>query len=130
MGADERQFIENTRRTIGDVVACERTARERLLSEARLEVTDRIYRAYGILKYARTLSVTEFLNCASALRLGVDCGLFSKVTRAGLNRALLAVMPAHLRRHAGTDLDDSAAGRLRAERVRELLRRGRGPAAA
>jgi protein arginine kinase len=130
LGADEREFIDATLRTIAEVMACERRARERLMTEARLEVTDRIYRAYGILKYARTLSVTEFLNCASALRLGVDCGLFSKVTREGLNRTLLAVLPAHLRRHAGTDLDDAAASRLRVELVRSILMRRNRPAAA
>jgi protein arginine kinase len=123
LGAQEGEFIENTHRVVTEVARHERSARERLLNDARLELTDRVYRAYGILRYARTLSTSEFLNIASALRLGCDCELFTDVTIENLNRATLGIMPAHLQRHAEKSLDESELGVVRAERARELLGR-------
>jgi protein arginine kinase len=121
MGANEREFLINTQRTVDEVLGCEREARLRLLKEAKLELTDKIYRAYGILQQARTLSITEYLNLTSALRLGVDCGIFSECSLVDLNRATLLVMPAHLQKHAGKELDERECGVLRADYVRELL---------
>jgi protein arginine kinase len=121
MGADEREFIEATGRTVREIVDCEKRARKRLLEEASLELSDKIYRAYGILAYARTLSVAEFLNCASALRLGADTGLLSEVPVRSLNMAMLAVMPAHLQKSAGRTLDERELSVFRADRVRELI---------
>lgn len=128
MGANEREFLISTQRTVEEVLGCEREARLRLLKEAKLELTDKIYRAYGILQQARTLSITEYLNLTSALRLGVDCGIFSECSLVDLNRATLMVMPAHLQKHAGKKLDETECPIARAELVRELLfkkKRGR-----
>jgi protein arginine kinase len=129
MGAHEREFIASTERTVREIVAYEQRARQRLLSEAKLELCDKIYRAYGILAYARTLSVAEFMNCTSALRLGAETGLFTEVPLPELNAATLAIMPAHLQKYAKRSLDDRALSELRAERTRELFfkkRRGHG----
>lgn len=121
MGANEQEFIESTRRIIAEVAVHERQARKRLLKEARLELTDKIYRAYGILKYARTLSIAEYLNLSSALRLGIDCGIFTDVSMKNLNDATLLIMPAHLRSHTKKDMDEVELAIERADRVRELL---------
>jgi protein arginine kinase len=121
MGAHEREFIASAEKTVREIVSCEKKARERLLTEARVELCDKIYRSFGILAYARTLSVAEFLNCASALRLGIDTGLFTGISVRDLNAATLAVMPAHLQKFAKRELDGNALSMLRAERVRALL---------
>jgi protein arginine kinase len=121
MGSSEREFIANAEKTVAEIVGCERRARDRLLKEARLELEDKIHRAFGILSFARMLSVAEFLNCASALRLGIDTGIFDKVSRERLNSATLEVLPAHLHRFANRELDATATATLRAERVRTLL---------
>lgn len=122
MGASEREFITSAEKTVQEIVACEKRARERLLKEARIELSDKIYRAFGVLAYARTLSVGEFLNCASAIRLGIDTGLFTAVSRTDLNAATFAVMPAHLQKFAKRALKEPELSVLRAERVRGLFR--------
>jgi protein-arginine kinase len=63
----------------------------------------------------------EFLNCASALRLGIDTGLFTGVSVRDLNAATLAVMPAHLQKFAKRELDGNALSVLRADRVCAML---------
>jgi protein arginine kinase len=121
MGANENDFLASTQRTVLEVLGCEQEARERLIKDATIELTDKIYRAYGILLQARTLSIAEYLNLTSALRLGIDCGIFAECSSLDLNRALLMVMPAHLQKQTGKNLDETECSVLRAERVRELL---------
>jgi protein arginine kinase len=125
MGADENEFIESAQRTIGEVVRHEREARVQLLREARLELTDKVYRALGILHYARTLSIPEYLNLTSALRLGIDCGLLSDLSIEEVNRTTLLVMPAHLQKQAKRAMNETDLAVARAERVRTALLRRR-----
>jgi protein arginine kinase len=121
MGANENDFLVGTQRTVEEVLGCERESRTRLLKDAKLELTDKVYRAYGILLQARTLSITEYLNLSSALRLGIDCGLFTECSTADLNRAQILVMPAHLQKQAGKEMDDRECSVMRAELTRKLL---------
>ncbi|MDR2727888.1 MAG: hypothetical protein LBB56_02060, partial [Chitinispirillales bacterium] len=53
MGAHEREFIESTEKVIREVVSHERKSRERLLRDARLELSDKVFRSLGILSNAR-----------------------------------------------------------------------------
>ncbi|MBD3393930.1 MAG: ATP--guanido phosphotransferase [Chitinivibrionales bacterium] len=121
MGASEEQFLSATAETIARVIECERGARARLLGEARAELTDKVCRAYGLLMYARSLTMEEFLNLASAVRLGAECGIFEKVSVATLNRLMVRCMPAHLQAYLRRRLDKGACGPYRAEVVQEML---------
>jgi protein arginine kinase len=120
-GSDEAELIENARRLVAEIISNERMARRMLVREARLELTDRICRAYGILRHARTLSVPEYLNLSSALRLGCETGLFKGVAVRALNRSMFLVMPAHLRSFLRMNADGHGCGTARAEFVRNLL---------
>jgi protein arginine kinase len=121
MGAHENEFIKNTQKIIKDIANHELEAREKILKEARLELTDKIYRAYGILLHARTLSVAECMNLTSALRVGIECGLFDAITIEELNRITLFALPAHLQVFFGAKMDETEIMISRANLVREQL---------
>lgn len=121
MGAHENEFINNTQKIIKDVAVHEKKAREKVLKDAKLELTDKIYRAFGILQHARTLSVGELLNLTSALRIGIDCSLFDLVTTEELNRLTMLAMPAHLQIYMGSKMDEIEITVARANLVRDLL---------
>ncbi len=121
MGAHENEFLSSTQKIICEVIKHEREARARLCDQARLEITDKIYRAYGILLHARTLSVAECLNLTSALRLGINTEIFDTLTIEELNRITLLSMPAHLQVFRKKNLDETEISVARAELVRELL---------
>ncbi|MDR0306320.1 MAG: hypothetical protein LBI42_05710 [Chitinispirillales bacterium] len=121
MGAGEREFIDSTAKVIHEVISHERKSRERLMTDAPLELSDKVFRSLGILTNARTLSFTEFLNLTSALRIGVECGIYDGLTVEEINKMITVCMPAHLHIHrsleeAQNDLDVS-----RADLVRDLL---------
>jgi protein arginine kinase len=122
LGASEKEFIKNTRSVIHTIIGNEREARDKILHDARLELEDKIFRAYGILLHAKTLSVDEFLNLSSALRLGIETGLFDKLTVKRLNRILLLILPAHMQTFLGRTMNDEEVNRERADVVRMLLK--------
>jgi protein arginine kinase len=121
LGACEEDFLRHTRSTIAEVIKHERIARERILEEASLELSDKTHRAWGILLHAKMVTTSEFLNLASALRVGIDCQLFSDLTIEQLNRLTLAIMPAHLQKLYGKALSDDELHSLRAETIRQFL---------
>ncbi|MDD5673337.1 MAG: hypothetical protein PHC61_04185 [Chitinivibrionales bacterium] len=121
LGITEKECIGRTVEAINHIVQLERTARGRILTEAKLELTDRVWRAIGILTHARTLGVDEFLNCVSAVRLGVQCNIYEGTTVSKLNQLMLMIMPAHLNLVYGKALKESEERVARAEMVRNFF---------
>ncbi len=121
MGANENEFLHATLDSIKKLIQYEHTARERILKDARIEIMDKVYRSYGILKYARTLAMDEFLNLASALRLGIECGILENMTVETLNRILLLSLPAHMELYYNKKIPDDEKQCVRAKIVKEFL---------
>jgi protein arginine kinase len=121
MGSVEGEFLENARSAVQRLVAHERAAREKLLADARQKLTDNIYGAWNLACRAAVLDVTEYLNLASVMRLGIECNLFDKCTIQDLNRCTLFVLPARLERFFGRAMDEIEMHAARADMVRTLL---------
>jgi len=122
LGIGEKEFIKQTRSAIRTIAGCERESREKIMHNAKTELEDKVWRAYGIIAYATTLSVGEFLNLSSALRLGIEVGIFEKLTVRRLNRIMLLVLPAHMQAYVGRTMNDDDINRERADLVRTLFK--------
>src|SRR3989338_9630393 len=68
LGRSEEELVENLERILKHVIKHEQTARESLVTNNRVQLEDRIWRAFGILRDARTMSSTEALDLLSAVR--------------------------------------------------------------
>lgn len=121
LGLGEEEFIQNTRKVVDEVLSHERKARKRILDDASMELSDKVFRSWGILLHAKMLTVNEFLNLASALRLGIDCGIFKEIPIERLNKAVMMVMPAHLQQYRHKTIPEEQEACERADVVRELL---------
>lgn len=121
MGACETEFLKSTKDIIKKVIDHEKTARRRILKDARNELEDKVYRSYGILKYARTLELDEFLNLSSAIRLGIECGIVKKMSIETLNRMILLCLPAHMELYFKTIIDKGGNSNMRADMVKKIL---------
>jgi protein arginine kinase len=124
IGSGESEFCDRAAALIQSIIDNERKARERILSESRNELTDKIFRAYGVLCNAALLGMEEFLNLSSALRLGIECTLFDKCTIGDLNRLTLFVFPAHLQTYLQKDLSGDGIMAARAGLVKSFFARG------
>ena len=121
LGRSEDEIIENLERILKEVIHQEQTARDSLTTNNRTQLEDRIWRAFGILKYATTMSSTEALDLLSAVRLGVDLGVMNGLNRTTVNELFIFSQPAHLQKLEGKVLSAKERDATRAQLFRKRL---------
>lgn len=122
LGVDEREILDELNEVISQIIHTERELRASFNEREREAMADRVCRAEGILKYARSLSTEEFLSLSSDVRLGAAMGIIGDVKIEHLTALLIETMPATLTLTASTPpTDDRQRDILRANAVRERL---------
>ncbi len=121
LGKSEEDILAGLDKVARQIIEYERSARETLVSSARLEAEDKIWRALGILTNARTLSSDELINLCSAVRLGVGLGVIRAVSPKDLNELLILTQPAHLQKSFDMEMESPERDVKRAEFVRSKL---------
>jgi protein arginine kinase len=124
LGTPEEVLVKNLREMVVKVIAYERRSREMLFRKARSLLEDKVWRAYGLLRYARSVNTKEALSLISAVRLGVGAGLVTDVPVQALNELLVYIQPAHLQKRKDAAMDAHERDMARAEYIREALARG------
>ncbi len=122
LGESEEQILERLGAVISQIITHEKNARSSLMDKRQSFLLNHVGRAYGILKHAYLINSEEALNSLSALRLGVDMGMFSSVDIRTVNELFVLVQPAHLQRYAEKELDSEGRDAVRATIIRERLR--------
>jgi protein arginine kinase len=123
LGTPEEVILKNLREMVVKVITYERRSREMLFRKARRLLEDKVWRAYGLLRYSRSVSTKEALSLISAVRMGVGAGLVTDVPVRTLNELLVYIQPAHLQKMKGTPMDPHERDVARAEYIREALAR-------
>lgn len=118
LGKTEEDLIEHLQRIVQQVVQYETQARAVLLRDARTVIEDKVWRAYGLLRHARSTSFEEVMNLLSGVRLGVGLDLIRGVRVYTLNRIMIFAQAAHLELVDGAGQDADVA---RAAYVRQAL---------
>jgi protein arginine kinase len=121
LGKSEEDLVEHLQKIVGRVIQYETKAREVLLRDAPSVIEDKIWRAYGLLRYARSLSFDEVMNLLSGLRLGVSMNLLSGLRVYTLNKIMIYAQDAHLEQAAERPLGDAESDLHRATYVRRVL---------
>lgn len=121
LGRSEEELLEYLESVVRHVVGKEHEARRVLLRDAGYILEDKLWRAYGTLRYARSLSFDEAMNFLSGVRLAAGLNLIRGVSVYTLNTLLIFTQSAHLSREAGRMLSEDEAGVARAAFVRETL---------
>ena len=118
LGLSENEAIENLRSITAQLMEEERKARSQM--SENIGWRDKIDRAAGILKTARVLSSSEFMELLSYIRIGLSTGVLQGVAIEELNALMVNVQPATLMAKAGKQLDENQRDVLRATMAREL----------
>jgi protein arginine kinase len=121
LGKTEEDLVDHLDKIVRQVIQYELQARQVLLRDARAVTEDKIWRAYGLLRYARSLSFEELMNLLSGVRLGVSLKLLPGLRVYTLNKMMIFTQPAHLEQAAGRDLPPSEGDAHRAAYVRRIL---------
>ena len=118
LGLSENEAIENLRSITVQLMEEERKTRAQMSEEIAWQ--DKIDRAAGVLKSARVLSSSEFMELLSYIRLGLSTGVLQGVTTQELNALMVNAQPATLMARAGKQLDETQRDVLRADMAREV----------
>ncbi|MGD8394472.1 MAG: protein arginine kinase [Candidatus Eiseniibacteriota bacterium] len=121
LGHSETDILANLEKVVRQVIDAEVRARGLLTRDARVQIEDKVYRAYGVLRNARMLPSQEMINLTSAVRFGAAIGIGLDVSLAALNELLVLTQPAHLQKMAGRLMTEDERNEYRAEVVRQRL---------
>ena len=126
LGYSETEMIDNLRTTVGEIVAHERRARKALSYLGKDGVEDGIWRAFGILSYARSLTEQELFTLLSRVRYGIDRGIIEEVALDAYAEILVAARENYLKYMAENEnLSTGEISTIRAARVRAILQKYR-----
>ncbi len=91
LGKSEGELLEHLGDMVRKVIEYEQQARHVLQRDAPTVIADKVWRAYGLLKYARSLSFEETMNLLSGVRLGVGLNLIPDISVYTLNKLLICI---------------------------------------
>lgn len=121
LGKSEEEIIQDLQAIVEQIYGRERQSREAILEKASVAITDKAYRALGILQNARILSTEEASSCLSNIRLGIDLGIIQSIPNEILNKCMLMMQPGFLQNAAGNTLKANERDIYRAKMIREMI---------
>lgn len=121
LGKAEEDLIDHLDRIVRQVIQYEAHHRQVLMRDAQRVTEDKIWRAYGLLRHARSLPFEELMNLLSGVRLGVGLKLLPNLRVYTLNKLMIFTQAAHLEQAAGRDLSPAESDAHRASYVRRIL---------
>jgi protein arginine kinase len=125
LGFNEQEIVSNVLGLARQLVEQERAARRLLLTDSMEELADRIWRAYGTLRYARSISGQEALGLLSAMRLGIDLGIISHLSSKIFTELIIGSRSCVVSRMAHVEkMDKAERNRLRAQIIRDRIKGG------
>ncbi|MBC7791906.1 MAG: protein arginine kinase, partial [Anaerolineae bacterium] len=95
LGRTEEELLEDLIRVVRLLIQREEDARRVLLRDAGYIIEDKLWRSYGALRYARSLSFEEGMTYLSNVRLALGLKLISGLSVYTLNKLLIFSQSAH-----------------------------------
>jgi protein arginine kinase len=121
LGTAEDDIVAGLREMVNKVVGFEHRSRDMLLRKARSLLEDKVWRAFGLLSHARSVSTKEALSLISAVRMGVGMEIIDRPSLPALNQLLVDIQPAHIQVRHGSALDSNERDMTRAELIRSVM---------
>lgn len=121
LGRTEDELCDHLTRVVSHVISRETDARRVLRRDAGYIIEDKLWRAYGTLRYARSLGADEAMNLLSGVRLAVGLGLVRGLRVYTLNKLMVFSQTAHLSLTEGRPLSEIEANLARARYIRGVL---------
>ena len=120
LGRTEQELISAVTAVGHQLTNMENVLREKTLATSRVTLEDTVFRAWGLMKYARVMPLNEFFKHWSGVRLGADLGLLP-VKVATLDAMLEQAQDANLQSLAESPLTGLQLDAKRAECIRAML---------
>ncbi len=119
LGMSEEQSLEKLKNIVGQIVEMETKARKALTDNSADALSDKLYRSYGTLKYARSISSSEAKSLLSDVMLGQNLGILPKEGKITPLECMVITEPALL--CGGKELSPAERDKKRAELIRNNI---------
>lgn len=119
LGISEEQSLDRLKNVVNQIVDMEKKARELFVKNSRYDVEDKLFRSYGILKYARSISSSEAKSLLSDVMLGQNLGIIPKEGKINPLECMVVTEPALM--CDGEDLPADERDKKRAELIRNNI---------
>ena len=123
MGQTERDLAELVGKVALQLNDQENQVRQMTLENHRLEREDEVYKSYGVLKYARKVTLNDGELLLSQIRLGLASGLIKAdgFDESNIYQLMIGIHPANLLMISDKDMDEEELEIARADFIREHL---------
>ena len=119
IGITEKEIVNNLKVITKKLVEQERKARK-ILAKEGIELEDTINRSYGILENCKKISYDEAKELLTNVKLGVDLGVFDKLTDLQIKKLFLYIKPANLQKYYGEEYDKIEQNIKRADLIQKM----------
>lgn len=123
LGQSEEDLTNNLKSVCRQVIEQERSVREALLKESKLQLEDRLCRSYGLLSNARIISSQEALKLLSDVKLGADLGIIPNVNGQIITELMFLTRASLIQRLIGKEVSPAERDVYRAKIIRERLQK-------
>lgn len=123
LGISEEEILLSLENMVSQVTEQEKRLRDQALRKRHSEIEDLVYRAYGILKYARKISSEDAMRYLTNIRFGLCEGIihYEGEGTANIFEMMIRMQPASLQLEADKTLGTAERDQYRAKYIREHL---------
>lgn len=122
IGMSEEDILINIEEEVFKVMTKEFVLRKVSLDKNKIEILDKIYRSYAIIRSARIITLKEALDLISNVRLGVEMAIIEDVDINVLDELVIRIQPNNIKSLSdGQNITDKQIDIERAELIRKTL---------
>lgn len=120
LGLTEKEIIDKVKNIVNQIAEHEKEARKKLLENNRSYIENKVWRSYGILKYARTIDSKEAKALISDVIMAKNMGIINDV-KENLTELEILTEPASIEAESAKQLTPTERDIKRAELIRSKL---------
>ncbi|WBW49473.1 ATP--guanido phosphotransferase [Peptoniphilus equinus] len=122
LGVSEKDMLGKLENIVAEILSMEESNEKALSLEHPMELEDRTYRAYGLLRYGRYLTEAEMINGFSDLTLGMKLSVIQTQQPVDLMGRIPEFRNGHLQVAQHTLLDGKSRDLIRAREIRKMMK--------
>ena len=107
LGKSEKDIIDNLDNIAEQIIAQERNYRKQYITKRKMTALDMVYRSYGVLKYARKVTLNDGELLLSQIRFGLASGLIKAdgFDESNIYQLMIGIHPANLLMISNKDMN-------------------------
>jgi len=119
---NEEEIKNNINTAARDLISIEDDLRDDILRSGKLELEDRMWKSFGLLKYCKKISYSDAMDHLSFIRLGVILASIKGIDLIDINKLLVMIQLAHLQNNYNLEFNSHSDGDVyRALLIQEYL---------